>query len=77
MNLIQAGHKYLFSEVALNWEDARAECELYGGWIVDVNDVYEENCLLQYATTTVGIIDTDSWFWTDGKMSQKYCLQQF
>ena len=42
-------HKYLFSEIATNWEDARAECELYGGWLLSINSMQEQNCLLRYA----------------------------
>jgi len=36
-----------------------------------VNDVYEENCLLNYAHTADGIIDNNAWFWTDGSNSTK------
>merc|ERR1712179_706649 len=28
-------HKYLFSDVQHNWNEARAECVLYGGWLVN------------------------------------------
>merc|ERR1719342_19068 len=59
----EVGHKYLFSEVLLNWEDSRVECDLYGGWIVDVKDVQEENCLMRHAMKTDGL--TDYFYWTD------------
>ena len=39
------------------------ECELYGGWLVQINDLKEYNCLLRY-----GVKEFDhTWFWTDGK----------
>ena len=39
------------------------ECELYGGWLVQINELKEYNCLLRY-----GVKEFDhTWFWTDGK----------
>ena len=43
----EAGHKYLFSEVDMTWEEARGECELYGGWLVDLKSRKEQNCILR------------------------------
>ena len=31
---VQAGHKYLFSDVTHTWADAVLECQMYGGWLV-------------------------------------------
>ena len=60
--LFQAGHKYLFSDIQLNWEDAMAECQLYGGWLVNIGGQIEQNCLVKH-----GLIQGyDAWYWTDG-----------
>merc|ERR1712227_338504 len=58
----EAGHKYLFSEVEMTWEEARGECELYGGWLVDLKSRKEQNCILRYAQTA-GV--TETWYWHD------------
>merc|ERR1711872_234090 len=55
------GYKYLFSEITFPWEEARGECELYGGWLVDIESPREQYCLLEYAHSA-GI---QNWFWTD------------
>eukprot|EP00091_Calanus_sinicus_P012633 TRINITY_DN28316_c0_g1_i1.p1 TRINITY_DN28316_c0_g1~~TRINITY_DN28316_c0_g1_i1.p1 ORF type:complete len:165 (-),score=27.32 TRINITY_DN28316_c0_g1_i1:168-662(-) len=57
-----SGHKYLFSETEMTWQDARAECKLYGGWLVEISGLRENNCLLKYAES-VGLQD---WWWTGG-----------
>merc|ERR1719348_751845 len=59
----QPGSKYLFSDDLLIWEEARARCGLYNGWLVDIQDVHEQNCLMEYALTTDGIGDIA--YWTD------------
>ena len=56
------GHKYLFSEITHNWVDAAAECELYGGWLVNIESLAEQNCLVRYGNTH----GLNSWYWTDG-----------
>jgi len=58
----QPGHQYLFSDVTHNWEDSRGECELYGGWLVQINDRKEYNCLIAHGVKE----DFNAWFWTDG-----------
>ena len=40
------------------------ECVLYGGWLVQINDLKEYNCLLRYGAKE---FKGDQWFWTDGK----------
>ena len=60
----EAGHKYLFSEVKMNWEDARVECELYGGWLVDINSLQEQNCLMRHGNSQ----GYNVWYHTDGKL---------
>ena len=45
-----------------NWEDSRGECELYGGWLVQINDLKEYNCLLRFGVKE----GMSAWFWTDG-----------
>ena len=59
----QPGHKYLFSELVFNWEDSRLECELYGGWLVQINDLKEYNCLMRHALKEEAV---PYWYWTDG-----------
>ena len=61
----EEGHKYLFSDVMHTWQDARDECELYGGWLLSINSLQEQNCLVRFAKTSVH----DSWFWHDGNGS--------
>merc|ERR1712126_795778 len=58
----QAGHKYFFSEMFLSWEGAKAECTLYGGWLVAINSLQEQNCLMKAA---IGIDSSNHWAWTD------------
>merc|ERR1711971_1113672 len=58
----QKGHKYLFSEMTANWEDSRLECELYGGWLVNVGDLKECNCLMEHGLKE----EILTWYWTDG-----------
>ena len=48
------------------WEEARGECALYGGWLIDILDIHEQNCLLRHAHATPGL--EDGLFWTDGIM---------
>ena len=45
--------------------DAVAECQLYGGWLVRINSLAEQNCLLKYANTLS--LSGNTWWWTDGK----------
>ena len=61
----EENHKYLFSDLALNWFEAQTECELYGGWLVNIGGFKEQNCLLRYGQSQL----YDSWFWHDGKRS--------
>merc|ERR1712198_294381 len=64
----QPGHKYLFSETELNWNDARGECALYGGWLIDILDVHEQNCLLRHAHATPGLENYG--YWTDANQQE-------
>ena len=57
----------IFSEIKHNWEDAIAECVLYGGWLVDVKDQKEHNCLMRYGISQ----GYNAWFHTDGKTKNK------
>ena len=58
----QPGHKYLFSEITHNWFDARGECELYGGWLVQINDLAEYNCIMRHGVKE----GLDDIYFTDG-----------
>ena len=60
----ETGHKYFFSDVTHTWQDAREECELYGGWLVSINSLQEQNCLVRYAKISV----QNGWFWHDGDL---------
>ena len=60
----EEGHKYLFSDTQHTWQDAREECELYGGWLLSINSLQEQNCLVRFAQTS-GL--HAGWFWHDGK----------
>ena len=42
--------------------DAVAECELYGGWLVNIESLAEQNCLMRYAQKNGLFHD----YWTDG-----------
>merc|ERR1712241_1647013 len=57
----EAGHKYLFSDQTRSWQDAREECELYAGWLVNIGSLEEQNCLLRYGKSQ----GYDAWYWTD------------
>ena len=48
-----------------NWEDSRGECEQYGGWLVQINDLEEYTCLLREGKEFTGY-HHDGWYWTDG-----------
>ena len=43
------------------WFDARAECDLYGGWLVQINSQEEYNCLMRHGTGA----NLDDTYWTD------------
>ena len=59
----QEGHKYIFSDTVLTWNDAISECGLYGGWLVAINSLAENNCLVKHGASLGGV---DWWYWTDG-----------
>ena len=61
---LKPGHKYMFGEEALNWEEAREMCELQSGWLVDINSIHEQNCLIRHALATEGLNGLN--YWTDG-----------
>ena len=60
----QEGHKYLFSDTTHTWDEALVECELYGGWLVNIGSVQEQNCLMKFAHSAVEMVN--KWYWTDG-----------
>ena len=61
----EAGHKYLFSEVKHTWYDASDECELYGGWLLSIDNEEEHKCLVRYAHSSS--LQT-GWYWHDGEI---------
>ena len=52
----------MFSDLTHTWADSRGECELYGGWLVQINNLKEFNCLMRYGQKEG--LDND--YWTDG-----------
>ena len=46
-----------------SWEDAFGECELYGGWLVRIDTLQEQNCLMRHGKSE----GYNAWYWTDGK----------
>ena len=38
----------MFSDKSLTWENALAECKLYGGWLVNINDQLGKNSLIRH-----------------------------
>merc|ERR1711990_152250 len=54
------GGTYLFSEDTKSWNDAYGECELYGGYIAQIEGFAENFCLLEYAHTEELPVD---WYW--------------
>ena len=63
--LCDKGHKYLFSEETANWNDAREMCVLLGGYLVKIENLHENNCLLKYALNN-GL--GNKWWWQSGKL---------
>ena len=61
----QEGHKYLFSDATHTWDEALTECELYGGWLVNIGSVTEQNCLMRFGHSKTEL-SMDKWYWTDG-----------
>ena len=61
----QVGKKYLFSDEQRPWQDAKLECELYGGFLLYLSNIKEQNCLMRYAQSQ----NLNQWYFTDGKSS--------
>merc|ERR1711962_747366 len=53
----------LFSEDKKNWEDARGECELYGGNLVQIRNMEINYCILRHAHSKALPAD---WYWHSG-----------
>merc|ERR1711971_472954 len=45
------GSLYLISEDLQNWSDAANNCELYGGFLAQIDSLEENFCLLEYINT--------------------------
>ena len=56
-----------------SWEDARGECELYGGWLVAIKSLEEQNCLMRHGKSE----GYNAWYWTDGKNLLEIILHLF
>merc|ERR1712126_558617 len=62
----ESGHRYLFSEDERVWDDALAECTLYGGWLANIGSIWEQTCIFVDEHTGADI----EWFsprWTGGE----------
>ena len=66
----EENHKYLFSDITLNWQDSVTECQLYGGWLVSIGSLEEQNCLLRHGQNQ----SLDYWYWTDGRLLFNSCM---
>ena len=55
-------HQYLFSDETLDWNSAREICELFGGYLVRIDNRHENNCLLKYTQNN----EMHGWWWTSG-----------
>merc|ERR1719186_1015325 len=42
---------YLFSEERASWDEAGEYCELFGGHLLQIDNIYENNCLLTEASS--------------------------
>ena len=42
------GNQYLLSTDKATWAQAKSNCELFGGYLAQINGVIENNCLLEY-----------------------------
>merc|ERR1712126_424286 len=62
VSLCDKGHKYFFSEEAINWNNAREMCQLLGGYLARIENRHENNCILAYAQTN----QLHSWWWHSG-----------
>ena len=68
----EENHKYFFSEATLSWFEAAAECELYGGWLVNIGGFKEQNCLVRYGQSQL----YDYWFWHDGNAYMRFIVRK-
>ena len=55
----------MFSDFSADWPEAFAECELNGGWLVDIDNIGEHNCLLRHASAQ----NFKNYYWTGGEKS--------
>ena len=55
----------MFSDTTNSWDEAQTECELYGGWLVNIGSVQEQNCLMRFGHSKTEL-SMDKWYWTDG-----------
>ena len=64
VSLGNEGHKYLFSDEAVDWNSAREMCQLLGGYLVQIQSRHENNCLLAYGQNNLSPVV----WWTSGKI---------
>merc|ERR1711962_830965 len=57
------GSTFLFSEDKKTWNDAKGNCELYGGHLAQINGHVMNYCLLEYSHAQALPAD---WYWHSG-----------
>merc|ERR1712080_184118 len=57
------GAQYLFSDDTRSWADASTNCDIYGGHLLQLDDMSENYCLLQFSHAQ-GI--KQDWYWHSG-----------
>merc|ERR1712241_523714 len=72
VQLCDQGHQYLFSEDEKNWTDAGVTCQLFGGYLVKIENRHENNCILYHAQSNP---PEYGWWWTSGhKRTEGYFI---
>ena len=61
--------KYFFSNETKKWEDAHGWCLKLDGYLLELDDREEQNCLLKYAKKKFNTTESihDGWYWHSGK----------
>ena len=49
------GNEYLFSDDQDTWTQAKSNCHLYGGYLVQINGAIENACLHEYAINNINV----------------------
>merc|ERR1712002_586838 len=63
---------YLFSEERTSWYDAAHNCNLYGGHLLQIDDMAEDFCLLEFAQGK----NTDWWWYSANDIQNEGVFRQ-